>query len=141
MTFSMTPFPPQVHPEAHSVHVEVHDGSGVEREHLAENQSADDCYAERAPEFGTNAAPQRQGHGAQESGHCRHQNRPKAEQASLKDCILRTLPFIALRCECEIDHQNRVFLYDSNQQDDPNHSDNTEVQSKEHESQHSTNAG
>ena len=46
-------------PEAHSVHVEVHDGSGVEREHLAKNQTADDCYAERAPEFGTDTTSQR----------------------------------------------------------------------------------
>src|SRR5579864_2441029 len=49
----MVPFPP----EAHSVHVEVHNGSGVESEHLAENQSADDRDAERASEFRTDAAP------------------------------------------------------------------------------------
>ncbi len=136
MALLMAPFPP----EAHSVHVEVHDGSGVEREHLTKNQSAHDRDAERTPEFGTDATAQRQRQRAEQGGHSRHQNRAKAEQTGLKDCVLRTLPFISFGGERKIDHQNRVFLHDSNQQDDPDQRDNAEVQSKKHQSQHSTNA-
>ena len=40
-----------VPPEAHAVHIEVHDGSRIEGEHLTKNQSADDRDAERTPEF------------------------------------------------------------------------------------------
>jgi hypothetical protein len=52
----MASFPP----EAQSVHIQVDDGSGIESEHLAKDQSAYDRDSKRAPEFGTDAPAQRQ---------------------------------------------------------------------------------
>src|ERR1700678_889152 len=53
----MTPaFPPQ----AHTIHIKINDGSGIEREHLAENQTANDCDAQRAPKFRSGSCAERQ---------------------------------------------------------------------------------
>src|ERR1700750_425692 len=45
---------------AQAIHVEVDDGRRVEREHLRDQEAAHDGDAERPPELGAHAAPERE---------------------------------------------------------------------------------
>ena len=81
--------------EAHSVHIEIDDGRGVEGEHLAEDQAADDGDAEGFAEFGAHAVTECEGEAAEERGHCRHHDRAEAEEAGFEDGVLRRDAFAA----------------------------------------------
>ena len=59
-------------PGLQAIHVDVNDGRGEEREHLAEDEAAYDGDAEGTAEFGANAGAQRQRHGAEKRGHSGH---------------------------------------------------------------------
>src|SRR5438132_10469431 len=98
-----------------TVEGKIDDRSRVQREKLADEQSANDRDSERAPQFRTGASTERQWNAAKERRHCRHHDRPKTQQARLKDRIDRRFAFFALRLEREVDHHDAVFLDDTDQ--------------------------
>jgi len=49
-------------PGLQAVHVDVNNRGSEEREHLAENEAADDGDAQRAAQFGADTRSERQGH-------------------------------------------------------------------------------
>src|SRR5438132_1591474 len=100
------------------VEPDVDNGSGVEREDLADQQAADDRHAERMPQFGAGATSQRQGQTAEERGERRHHDGPEAQQARLIDRLLGLLSLLPLRLQREVDHHDRVLLHDSDQKND-----------------------
>src|SRR6185437_824956 len=57
---------------ADAIEVEVDHGGGEEREHLTDDEAADDGDAKRAAEFGTGAVAQRERQRAQHRGHRGH---------------------------------------------------------------------
>jgi hypothetical protein len=58
---------------------------GVERQHLADDQAADDGDAERLAQFRADAGAQRQRQAAEQRGEGGHHDRPEAQQARLID--------------------------------------------------------
>ena len=66
LTVSAKPF------DSQAVQREINDRRSVEREHLAQNQAADNGDAERITEFRTRASAESQGQSAKEGGHGGH---------------------------------------------------------------------
>src|SRR5262245_14902877 len=93
-----------------TVEGEVHHRRRVEREHLREQEPADDGDAERLAQLRARPRPERQRHAAQQRGHRRHHDGPEAQQTRLVDGLLRRLALFALGVEGEVDHHDRVLL-------------------------------
>src|ERR1700679_752527 len=102
-------------PQADTVHVEVDDGRGIERKHLAEDKTSDNRDSEWTSQFRADAVPQRKRHGTQMRSHGSHQDGAETKQARLEDRISRTSAFVAFRGQGEIDHENGIFLHDANE--------------------------
>ena len=92
-------------------------------------------------QFGTDAAAEHQGQRAQQRGHRRHQNRTEAQQARLVNRISRRLALIALRIERKVDHHDRVFLDDADQQNDADQANYPQVDAAEHQGHQRADAG
>jgi hypothetical protein len=60
-----------------------------------------------------------QRHRAQHRGHRRHQDRPQAQQAGLADRDIGRQAVLALELQRDVDHQDRVFHDDADQQENP----------------------
>ena len=68
---------------------EVDHRRGVEREHLRNNEPADDRDAERLTQLRADPVSQRQRQRAEQRGHRRHHDRAKPNHARLVDRLLR----------------------------------------------------
>ena len=68
---------------------QVDDRRGVERQHLAHDQPADDGDAERAAQLAPTPRAERQRQRAQQRRHGGHHDRPEAQQAGLVDRVAR----------------------------------------------------
>src|SRR5260370_40293982 len=62
--------PPE--PGLQAVHVNINDRRGEKREHLAEDEAANDGDAQRLAKFGANSAAQSNRHSAKETSHGGH---------------------------------------------------------------------
>ncbi len=118
-----------------AVEVQIDDRGGVERQHLADDQAADDGDAERAAQFGAGAGAERQGEGAEQGGHGGHHDGTEAQHAGFEDGVAGVLAFGALRRQGEIDHHDGVFLDDADQQNDADDGDDAEVGFGDHQSE------
>ena len=114
-------------PDPEAVHVEVDHRRGVESHHLAEDQSPDDGYPERTPQFVADTLPQRQGERSQKSSHGRHHDRPESEHAGRKDGFIRRHSFVPLRGNGKVDHHDAVLLHDADQQDNADDGDQAQI--------------
>ena len=115
-------------PEAEAVEIEIDDRRGEEREHLADDQAADDGDAERAAQFGAGAGAERQGQAAEQRRHGGHHDGAEAQQAGLVDRVLgRSCAVVALGLEGEVDHHDGVLLDDADEQDDADQGDDAEI--------------
>src|SRR4029077_11805843 len=74
-------------------------------------------------------------------GHGRHQDRAQAQEASLVDRIARGLALVAFGVEGEVDHHDRVFLDDADQQHDADDGDDVEIVARDDEGEQSADAG
>ena len=54
-----------MNPKLQAIHVDINDGRSEEREHLAEDEPADDGDAQWAAEFGADTRSERQRHGTE----------------------------------------------------------------------------
>ena len=61
---------------------EIDDRRGVQRQHLAEDQAADDRDAQRPAQLRAGAGAERQRHAPEQRRHRRHHDRPEAQQAA-----------------------------------------------------------
>src|ERR1035441_5952970 len=89
-----------------------------------------------AAEFEAGARPQRQRQSAQQRRHRRHQNRTEAQHARFKNRIVGVLSLIALCLKREIDHHDRVFFHDSDQEHNANDGDDIQILLKQHQRKH-----
>jgi hypothetical protein len=55
--------------------------------------------------------------------------------------LQRRLPLVALGCQREIDHHDRIFLHDADQQDDADQRHQAQIVVEHHQHQQCTNAG
>src|SRR5690349_7510209 len=93
------PLPAQPQP----VEVEVDDRRREERQHLREDQPADDRDAQRAAQLAAGPEADRERQAAQERGHGGHGDRPEAQHAGLEDRVLRAAVSLALCGDGEVD--------------------------------------
>ena len=83
------PAPPAPSARRQPVEGEVDHRRGEQRQHLADDQAADDGDAERMAQLGAGAGAEHQRQRAEERRHRRHQDRPEAQQARLVDRLAR----------------------------------------------------
>ena len=67
--------------------------------------------------------------------HGSHQDGPKAQKACLVNGLIRTIAFLALGLQRKINHQNRVFLDDADQQNDADQRNDAQLGMKKQQSQ------
>ena len=113
----------------------VDDRCREQRQHLAHQQATHDAYAERMAQLGTGTGAEHQRQRAEDGGDRRHENRPEAQQTGLVDGLARREPLHALRLDGEVDHQDRVLLHDTDEQDDADERDDGEVAAGQHQRQ------
>src|SRR5690606_28041222 len=112
----------------------------VQGDQLRDEQTADDRNAQRLAQFGTDAGTQGQRQGAEHRGEGGHQERPKAQQGGTTDRIMRGHA-LALRIDGEVDHHDRVFLDDADQQDDADDAVDGQAEAEQAQRQQGTDAG
>src|SRR5438093_13045846 len=103
----------------------------VQRKNLAEQQATDDGDAERPPQLIAGAAAECEGQSREERGDWRHHDRPETQQACLVDRVNRSLSFLSLRLEREVDHHDAVLLHDTDQEDDADQRNNIHLLPKQ----------
>ena len=104
--------------EPQTVEKQVDDWRGVECQHLAYNQTADDRDSERAPQFGAGSRTECQRQCAKQGSHCRHQDGTEAKLTSFKDSLGGGLAMFALCYQGKVNHHDRVLFHDADQQND-----------------------
>ena len=112
---------------ADAIEEDVDDRRGIEREHLAKQQSAHHGNAQRTPQLRTHALAQRQRNARQQRGHRGHHDGTESQQAGIVDRIGRVLSVLALALQCKVDHHDSVFLHNADQQNDADDGDDAEV--------------
>ena len=78
---------------------------------------------------------------ATSGGHGGHQDGTEPQNRGLQDGLLGTLALLALGFDGEIDHQDSVLLDDANEQDDPDESDDAQINVEEHQEHHRAHPG
>src|SRR5205823_10072933 len=78
------------------IECEIDDGRCVQREQLAENESADDRNAQWSAQLGSSSTAERQWKTGEQRCHRGHHDRPESQQAGLIDRIRRGFAFMAL---------------------------------------------
>src|SRR5258708_6781759 len=119
----------------------INDRRRVERENLAQDQAADDGDTQRTAKLRTHAGTERQGQTAKQRGHGGHHNGPEAQETRFVDGIQRSLPFLALGFQREVNHHDGVLLHDADQQDDAYQSDDAEFGAAQQQSQNCAHTG
>ena len=114
-------------PFAKAVEIEVNHRRGVECERLTKDEAADDCYAEWPAQLGPDTVRNNEWQRPEECSDCGHQDWAETQEARLINSFARPHAFRALRLEREVHHQNRVLLYDSDKQQEPDHCDHAEI--------------
>ena len=112
---------------AQPVKPQINDRSGVEREHLTENQTTDDGDAERTPQLRARPGSQRQRQPTEQRRHGRHHDGTETQQTGLKDRLFGWFVLLALSFESEVDHHDGVFLHDADQQNDADQRDHRQI--------------
>ena len=114
-------------PRSQAVEHQIDHRRGEQRQHLADDQAADDGDAQRPAQFRAGAVAQHQRQRAEQRRHRGHQDRPEAQQAGLMDRLARRLALVALGLQREVDHHDGVLLDDADQQDDADDRDDVDV--------------
>src|SRR5665213_1296394 len=123
------------------VHEDIYDRCRVQRQRLADNQSADHGDAKRPPQFRSRAGTEGQRQAAQQRRHGGHHNRTKTKQTGLINRVHGVLPFIALRLQRKIDHHDAVLLDDADEKNNANERNHAQILVKQHQSQNRPDAG
>ena len=110
-------------PTIETVEIEKDDGRRIERQRLADDQPADDRIAERLTDLRAGAGAEHQWNTAEQRRHCRHHDRPKAQETRFPDRAHRRETAIALRLDREIDEHDTVLFDDADQKNDADQSD------------------
>src|SRR6266478_4085526 len=106
---------------------QIHDWGCIEREQLAEEQSADNRDSERMAQFRPRAAAKRQRQSAEQCGHGGHHDRAETKQAGLVDGFFRRLVLDTFGFKREVNHHDGVLLHDADQQDDADQGYDAEI--------------
>src|SRR5260370_2397584 len=106
---------------AEPVQVQINDRRGIERKHLRHDQSANDRNTKRFANFRTIPLSEGQRDRTKQGRQSGHHDRSKPNNTSLVDRLGRGQSLVPFRLQREVDHHDRVLLYDPDQE---NNSDN-----------------
>src|SRR5262249_28824183 len=109
--------------------------SRIERQKLAEQQTADYRYPERPSELRPDAGSKRKRQTPKKRRHRGHHDRSEPEQTRLVDRGFGCLAVLAFGLERKVDHHDRVLLHDSNQQNNPDEPYDVEFGAADHQRQ------
>src|SRR3984885_8230495 len=116
---------------------DVDHGGGVQREGLAQQQSADHGDAQRSAQLGTETSPKRERQSPQQCGHRRHHDGAEAQQTRFVNRVSRVFSVLPLAFEREVDHHDAVLFYDTDQQDNADDRYHAQVLVKENQREES----
>src|SRR5579885_1694179 len=128
-------------PDLYSIHVEINDRRGEEREELAQDEAADDSYSEWAAKLCASAMANGEWQGAEKCRHRGHENRTEAEQACFVNRLDGRETFLGLRLHSEIHHKDGILLDDTDKQNDADQSNEGQLNFEEHQEEERANAG
>src|ERR1700733_11102159 len=80
------------------------------RQHLTDQQSADNANAQWLSQFRSNSASEGERYGAEQRGHRGHHDRTKAQETRLVDRFLRRFILFALCFQRKVNHHDGVLL-------------------------------
>src|SRR5208282_1868621 len=107
-------FPKMVfQPALECIHICIEDWRQIQRNHLREDQSAYHCETEWTTSIGACADSECDGRGAHQRRHRGHGNRAETDQTAFIDRFRRGLVAGAFALDGEINHHDRVLLYDA----------------------------
>ena len=109
------------------VHVNIEYRGYHKGQKLGEEQSADNRQTQRPAGFGTRTIAQCNGQRPHEGRHGGHHDGPKSDDAGLMDGFHRSFAFFPFRLQCEVDHNNAVFLDESYQHDNAHEGIDAEI--------------
>src|SRR5580698_7852142 len=124
-----------------TVEEEIDNRSGEEREHLRDEQTADDGDAERGAELRAGAAAECERNSAEERGHRGHHDGTEAQKAGLIDGLFGRHALFALGFESEVDHHDGVLFNDADQKDDSYKRDDREAVAGDEQRENGADAG
>ena len=126
---------------AEAIEVEIDDRRGVERKHLAEEQTAGDGDAERPAQLRTRACAKGQRQGAKQSRHGGHEDGAEAQHTGFEDGVPRVLTVFPLGDQSEVDHHDGVLFHDADEQENADDGDDVEFAMKHDEGNDGAHAG
>src|SRR5262249_21977388 len=127
-------------PDLKAVHIEIDDRSREEREELAKNQTADDRKAEGAAQPGPGAVAERERERAEKSGHGWHENGTETQQARFVNSFDGSETVLRLGLNGKINHENGIFLDDTDEKNDANIGDHGKFRFEKHQGEERANS-
>src|ERR1700722_11118864 len=112
----------------------------IEREQLAQQESADHGNSQRTAQLRAQAAADRQRNSREQRGHCGHHDGAETQQAGFVDRFSRILAMLALGLKREVYNQNAVFLHDADEQNNADDSHDAKILAEEHKREQRANA-
>src|SRR5262249_25930738 len=93
-------------------HVCVHDWRELKRDELRDEAAAYDGQAQGPSRLAASAEPESDRNGPEKRRHRRHHDGSETDETTLKNGVGRTLAFVSLGIESEIDLHDRILLDD-----------------------------
>ncbi len=119
----------------------IHNGRGVERKNLTQDEAANDGDAKGAAKFGADTSAECERKTAEKRGHGGHHDGSEAEEACFIDGVERGFAFNAFGFEREVNHHDGVLLDDTDEKNDADESDDAEFRAAEEKRENGTDTG
>src|SRR5271157_2339182 len=123
------------------VEEDINDRSRVERQNLAQEQTANHGDAQGATQLRAYSGTEGQRQAGQQGSHGGHHDGTEAQEARFIDGDFRLFALFALRFQSEVNHHNSVFLDDADQENDPYKGDNAEFLAEKQQGQNGAHPG
>src|SRR5262245_51628936 len=128
-------------PDLHAVEIKINDRRGVERQQLAQRETADHGVAERLTQLRARAVTEGERYAREHRGRRRHQDRAEAQQAGFADRRDRRHVMVAFGHDRKVDQHDAVLLDDADQENDADDADHREIHVAELQRQQRADAG
>src|SRR4029079_906188 len=128
-------------PAVQSVEQQIDHRRRVEREHLRDQQSANDGDTERAPKLGAGAYGDHQRQCTEHGGHRGHQDRAETGEAGVVNRPFRRETEPPFAVEREVHHHDAVLLHDADEENNADEGNDREFRAKQLQRKQRTETG
>src|ERR1700761_5598028 len=112
---------------APAVEIDIDHWRGEKRQELADQKAAHDGDAQRMAQFRAHAGAHHQRQRAEQGRHRGHQNGAETQKRRLMNGLGGGFALVAFGFQREVDHHDRVFLNDTDQENDADNGNDVEV--------------